>query len=107
MRRSKLDDDMIEHLALHISEGNYTVTACRLCGISEKTYYEWIHKGHQLPGTIYSRFVKAIDQAEAQRESYLIEEINADTTDWKAAAWLLSRRHPSRWGKQATVKVEL
>lgn len=95
----KLNDEMINKISGYIARGNYTVTACNLCNISEKCFYEWLKKGEASPGSVYAKFRQAIEQAEAEREARLIQDINSDP-DWRSKAWLLSRRHPDRWGKR-------
>jgi hypothetical protein len=44
-------------------------------------------------------FVNALNEAEASNEVSLVGVIRSHTgKDWRAAAWLLARKHPERWG---------
>jgi hypothetical protein len=47
----------------------------------------------------FVRFVYALEEAEATVEVRLVDTISrASAKDWRAAAWLLARKFPDRWG---------
>lgn len=76
-------------------------------GIAERTVYKWLTKGEGKPKSLYGQFVQRVSDAEAKMMSVLTLTIaNTATKDWKAAAWLMERRDPERWGRRAMVQLE-
>jgi hypothetical protein len=62
-------------------------------------------------GGRYSDFAVAFDRATAQSEGELQDAVRAAVAsknggDWKAGAWLLERRYPTRWGMRTEVVVD-
>ncbi|MDY6957667.1 MAG: hypothetical protein SVK08_00785 [Halobacteriota archaeon] len=100
-RKTKLTPELQNKICQYIRAGNYIITACQAVGISQTTYERWINTGNKSKDGIYSDFVDAIKIAEAESEArnVLIVEKAAITT-WTAAAWLLERKHPDRWGRK-------
>ena len=106
----KLNDSMIEALSTVIAKGNYYITACKLCEISEPTFYGWINQaelddanGLTEEESIYIRLVKSLKKAEAQAEaSFLavVEDSAQVKKEWLPAMTFLERRHPERWGRK-------
>lgn len=97
----------------------YVESFARYIGVSPRTVNQWIGRGRaeikrlnrsarakpRDSEMMYVRFTLAYDKALAQAELSSISTIKqASTTtatrkgDWRAAAWLLERRHPDRWG---------
>jgi transposase len=68
-RLSALTNNKIRAITEQIKAGNYAVTACRLTGVSERTYYHWLALGRQQESSIYAEFCEAVEQAEAEREA--------------------------------------
>ena len=93
-RPSKLTDEIVSYL----KTGNYVETACALAGISKSTFYSLLNKGNSTRSNKYSRFAYAVERAQAWAEARLVALISkqAEKT-WQAAAWLLERKHPSKW----------
>ena len=100
-RRSKLTPELQEKICRYIAAGNYIVTACQAVGITPQTYDRWINKANKSKDGACIHFVKAIKKAEAEAEvrNVLIIETEAKNT-WQAAAWMLERKTPSRWGRK-------
>ena len=96
-RKTVLSHNKIIEITEYIKAGNYAVTACRLAGVSERTYYHWLALGKQQESSIYAEFYETIEQAEAEREARLVEKL-AKSNDLKATMWMLERTAPERWG---------
>ena len=78
--------------------------ACEYAVISESTFYAWVQRGKAATSGIYLEFLDALARAEAQGASRLLAQIRLHAaTDWRAAAWVLERRHPDDYGKRAEV----
>lgn len=91
-------------------------TACELAGISEATYYGWMSAGEEGLEP-YASFYEAVTRARARGEECMVDVVHLATlekrdaegnptgmVDWKAAAWLLERRFPERYGAAVTVR---
>ena len=88
-----------------IEMGLNITDACRAAGISQPTYYAWVKRareGHNNP--IYAEVAEQFENARARGQAKLAEKIveHADK-DWRAAAFILERRHPEEWGKKSEI----
>ncbi len=101
---------MIEALSTIIAKGNYYITACNMCGISEPAFYGWINRaeddlerGLSEDESIFIRLVKSLKKAEAESEAAILDVVkDAAVTkrEWLPAMTFLERRHPDRWGRK-------
>jgi hypothetical protein len=81
-------------------------TASAAAGIHYQTVRTWLKRGKSEESGIYADFFVAFTRAKAIAEKRLVKTVlTAGPEDWKAAAWLLERRHPDRYGK--TTRTEL
>lgn len=64
----------------------------QMLGIAESTFYRWI--SHPDLGDFGDAYTRA--KATGRFRSV---QIIADSTDWRAHAWLLERMDPTHWGK--------
>ena len=72
--------------------------AASCAGICYDTLNRWRLKGCDEPGTKYSKFCEALEMAKGEAALKMVDCISeAATSDWKAATWLLSRRHPDQF----------
>ena len=74
-----------------------------LAGISYDTLNRWRNNGEsETAEPVFRNFCKALLQAQAKAVDTLVSQIQsaAKKGDWKAAAWILERRHPHDWGRQ-------
>ena len=104
--RSRISKALVTRLCNTLSKTYYVETACHIVGISVKTYYNWIEKAEagQSP---YVDYLQALKKAEAEAERNLLQIIErAASTTWTAAAWLLERRHPDRWGRKDRLEAQ-
>lgn len=110
----KLNDGMIEALSLAIAKGNYAVTACQLCGIDEKTLWNWLAYGTKDVEagveSLYSKLILSLKRAEAESEREMVNIVREAATikkEWLPAMTFLERRHPDRWGRKDRTKVDI
>jgi len=104
-RPSKLTPEVEERILKALRAGNYATPAASYAGIHPATYYLWLERGDpsgrrraDLP---YRRFAEKVHQASAEAEIRDVTRISkAAETDWRAASWRLSHRHPERWGRR-------
>jgi len=102
-RPSKLTPELQAEIILLIKMGNFVEVACETVGINKSTFYDWIKKGKNSNHSKnkYRKFREAVVQAMAQSEAMNVALITKQSKyNWRAAAWILSRRHPDKWGKK-------
>lgn len=111
-RRKITDQAVRDRLAQSLAAGNYREVACEYAGIGVSTFYRWMERGeadHEADKATPEREVwEAVKKAEADAENRnvaLIARAAGDGT-WQAAAWMLERKRPDRWGRRDAMKVE-
>jgi len=107
-RKLNLNQEFIDKACGYLLDGNYTVIVCRLMGVSEKTWYDWVNQGNrdieEGKTNIFVKFVKSIIEAEAQAEAEAVKLIKtASLTDAKHAQWWLSRKGKERWAERQEI----
>lgn len=132
-RPSKLTPELQEQLLYLILEGNYIEVACQAAGIDKTTYYRWIRRAEEAEakaaemleddeletngaGAIYDHadpadwpyldFRHAIKSAEAFAETEDLRKVDG-RDGWQAFMARLERRHPQRWRRRDSRKLEL
>lgn len=110
----KLNPSMITALSKAIANGNYAVTACKLCNISENTFHSWKELGQhdedQEVESIYLELLRSIKRAEADSEAKMVAVVREAATEkkeWLPAMTYLERRHPDRWGRKDRTRVDI
>lgn len=93
-----LTDQLQGDFVKALSRTWYLAAACDLVGVERTTVWRWIKKGRQEPASIYGRFRNAVKKAMTEQEAEALERIKV-AEEWQAAAWLLERRNPERWGR--------
>ena len=87
-------------LLLAIAKGLPLKAACKLAGLGFTTFNGWREED--------PFFAEKIEFAEAQAiERNLVLIQRAALKDWKAAAWLLERRHPDLFARQLNQQVSV
>lgn len=104
---SKLTPEVREQIVQILKLGHYIETAAAYAGISKQTLYNWLRRGAREKKGIYHDFHREVTRALAEAEIRELAYIDksAKKGSWQAAAWILSRRFPKRWGKEASVDV--
>ena len=104
-RKSKFTAPVKKRIIEALTAGTTYEIAAQYAGISRSTLYEWIKKGEKEEDTTYRTFYDNIKKAEAEGAVVHLGTIaQASKKDWKAAAWLLERRHG--YSKEGVVKQE-
>lgn len=99
---SKLTVELADQLVALLRAGNYVTTAARAVGISRKLFYDWMDRGESaLPvDEPYRDLRERVELARAEGEARNVAAIAAAAREnWQAAAWLLERQYPERWGR--------
>ena len=105
-RKTKLTPELQEEITKRIKAGNYIQVACEAIGISHTTYFNWIKKGEEGKSP-YVEFLKAIKKAEAEAHVNCVAIIASHATEqWQAAAWLLERKYPDKWGRRDKLDIK-
>ena len=105
-RPTKLTPELREKICSTLADGNYVATTCDYVGITEHTFYEWMHRGErnapsdQAAG--YPEFYQAVKKARSTSEIVSLARIRRAGADgqWQADAWFLERSNPKRWGRR-------
>jgi hypothetical protein len=105
-RKTLLEPDVIDRLEQMLKAGNYIEVALRAVGVGGRTFRDWMQRGRTsaAPGDeLYRELVERVDLARAEGEVRNVATIAAAGRDnWQAAAWILERSAPERWGKVST-----
>lgn len=98
-RPTKCTPELTAAIAADVSQGIPGEVAAEARGVSRSTFYCWLKWGKRgEPGFV--DFLDAIKRARAQAEAHYIGIVRvAAATTWQAAAWILERRAPRRWGR--------
>lgn len=107
-RSTKLTPHASETICEHVRAGLYLKQAAAAVGIHPSTLHAWTAKGEQATRGIYREFRDSIKKAEADFEASCLARIQraADDGTWTAAAWMLERRWPGRWGRRVEADAE-
>ena len=112
-RPSELTPELKERFLSAIAAGSHYEPACAYAGIAYSTFREWMQRGigtnrRRASNQEYADFAEAVQGAEAKGELSAIASIRgASKDDWRAAAWMLERRHSDRWASTQKVKVQV
>lgn len=104
---SKLTPRIVAAVLQNIANGGYVETACIAAGIVKQTYYNWLTRAEEDEESVYAEFVQLLEKARAQAEMDCIRIIKSAAPDsWQAAAWLLERSYPERYGQRNRTTVD-
>ena len=95
-----------------VRRGSSYKMACAIAGINESTFYMWMKKGQTAPHGKFVDFRQSVLCAESENGDRMLALIQDHAVkDWKAAAWVLERRHgfvrDGRIETEQTEKVDL
>lgn len=103
-RPTKFTQETVARLLDGIRAGLPIHLACSAAGITETTFYEW-QRGefpYHAKKELKQQFSEELTRAKGESALSNINLIkNAALEDWRAAAWILERRFPQDFGKQA------
>lgn len=101
-RPSLLDDKLAQRLTASLRAGNFVDVAARSAGLSRRTFSAWMLRGSsgKSADEPYRKLRDQVEQARAEGEVRNVARISAAAADsWRAAAWILERSYPERWGR--------
>lgn len=102
-RPTKLTAHVADQIVEILGDGGYAETAAAAAGVSKSTFYDWIERGDP-DGTKaidhdFRVFRQRVDEARAKGEMVRVGQVAAAASDdWRAAAWMLEREFPDKWG---------
>lgn len=117
-RPTKLTLDVQKDIIQALEAGNYFDASCEYAGIAASTGYRWMQRGHAelerrenpnvKTGTKqweteqpFVEFCNAVSRTSAKVEIGVIAQIRTlGKDDWRALAWFMEHRYPTKWGKQ-------
>jgi hypothetical protein len=102
-RRPLVADPKVRERFLEaIRNGCTNDVAAIAVGIDRSTFYIWQTRlEDKSPKKVYVDFFDEVNRARAEGEASLAQLIaDAGVHDWRAAAALLERRYPQRWGRR-------
>jgi hypothetical protein len=96
-RPTKLTPGVEDDLVLMLGAGVPTPVAARAVNVSERSVERWMQG--DLRHRVAETRARGQSMSDAASEARLVVLISLAAKDnWRAAAWLLSRRWPDRWG---------
>jgi hypothetical protein len=98
-RPTKLTQETEARLVAGVRAGLTLRLACELAGITPRTCQRWMASGR----AEHRQLREAVRHARAGCEADLVARttLAAHRGSWRAAAWLLERQAPERWGPPA------
>jgi hypothetical protein len=100
--RTLLTPELADSLIAMLRAGNYVQVAVRAVGIRRQTLTKWLERGESTApeDEPYAQLRERVEQARAEGEVRNVAQISKAASDsWQAAAWLLERQYPDRWGR--------
>lgn len=102
-------EDVAVKLIAMLRAGNYIDVAVRAAGISRETFDAWMRRGlsKAAGARAFGELRERVERALAEGEVRGVAQIaQAAAENWQAAAWLLERQYPDRWGRPAVRQEE-
>lgn len=115
-RPTLLTPDRVRRITELVAAGNDQETAALAAGISKSTHFAWMARGRieadrlaanprlkvKASEAPFVEYLEAVQKARAEAEArlvLLVAKAAQEPKTWQAAAWLLERRDPQRWGR--------
>ncbi|MCW2984426.1 MAG: hypothetical protein JWR63_1996 [Conexibacter sp.] len=98
-RPTKLTQETEARLVGGVRAGLTLALACEVAGISSRTYQRWM--ASRRPEHRQLRAAVAGARAGCEADLVARTTLAAHRGSWRAAAWLLERQAPERWGPPA------
>ena len=95
----------IDAICNALKAGGYLETAVSFSGVSKQTFYKWMRRGVKEKSGPFRDLLDAVKSATANAEMrYLAVIGKAGITQWQAAAWILERRWPVKFGRRVVLE---
>jgi AcrR family transcriptional regulator len=79
--------------------------SARAAGVNPRTLYSWLEKADKGQDG-YEKIRDVLETDRAIGQAVLVQRIaKASEHDWRAAGWMLERRHPDTWGTKNNVNL--
>jgi hypothetical protein len=101
-RKSTLTPATADNIVVMLRAGNYMGVALAASGVPKQTFSDWMQRGESDADidAPYRELRARVLQARAEGEVRNVAQIaRAAATNWQAAAWMLERQFPDRWGR--------
>lgn len=107
-KRPGLTKGVMKKFIAALEAGGYLQDAADYAGIGRSTANLWMAKGRAGEAG-YVDFVEAVERAQAGAIAKDLEAIAkaAKDGDWRAAAWRLEHRHPTKFGPHLNVRTQV
>ncbi len=97
--------EIVDTIFRVLAGGNFRCLAAALAGVSEDSLDDWVKRGEQAePEEPYTTFAQSVRAIRAEVEEARVKRVQ-DSKDWRAAAWLLEKHNPARYGSQSRLEV--
>ena len=109
-RDTILTAELTERLCTILRAGNYLHVALRATGLGRSTFHLWMQRGKSYGArdALFHEFREQVSRARAEGEVRNVARIAAAAAEsWQAAAWLLERQYPQRWGRPTTRSISV
>ena len=105
-----LDDKTAAAIVGAVRAGCSMRTAARAGGRSRATVYRYLQRGksdrEEGIESVYTRFLDEYTHAESEMLAEVETNVIAQSKrDWKAGAWVLKHRHPTRYNSEGAAEV--
>lgn len=102
-RPDSITEERTAHMETLLKSGSFVQVACQVVGIPYSTHKDWMEKGRADDAAPqYRIYCQRIEQARAVGEDNLVKVVASSAIeDWRAAAWMLERMEPERWGRRS------
>jgi hypothetical protein len=98
-RKSLLNAALTKRICKLLAQGIAIRSACVVCGIGSRTYFEWQERG-KAGEEPFARFFSAATRARETHKANLIRVVLAAADkDARHAEWLLERQFPDEFGR--------
>lgn len=104
-RRTLLTMEKVDEICQFIRAGNYQKVAAGICGIKERTWYNWLEaaRKRKRPSKVQLHLLQSVAKAEAEFEGFHVQRIFR-SKDPRVSLEMLARRFPDRWGQQTKTR---
>jgi transposase len=105
MTKTILNQEITDKVCGALVRGASIEAAAAEASIGYSTLRRWLAKGRAEDAEEpYLSFYAEVEEATNRSEIHLLEKIRS-AEDWRASAWILSRRFPDRWSEKRSVEV--
>ena len=110
-RPTKLSPELTNAICTNLATGASIEASAEAAGICRATVFNWLKRGRAEDApAAFAQFAADVTEAQAVAEVHLVRIMRQAATDggpgdWRAAAWLLARRHPERWSEKRQLEV--